>query len=51
MQKVALARIELFEQTKYISGLVKAEWAPDGRHILCFSEWGVSGTHFVNMSL
>lgn len=23
-------------------GLVKAEWASDGRHILCFSEWGVS---------
>ena len=23
-------------------GLVKAEWALDGRHILCFSEWGVS---------
>jgi len=23
-------------------GLTKAEWAPDGRHILCFSEWGVS---------
>lgn len=23
-------------------GLVKAEWAPDGRTILCFSEWGVS---------
>jgi hypothetical protein len=23
-------------------GLVKAEWAPDGRSILCFSEWGVS---------
>lgn len=23
-------------------GLVKAEWAPDGRNILCFSEWGVS---------
>jgi hypothetical protein len=22
-------------------GLVKAEWAPDGRTILCFSEWGV----------
>lgn len=22
-------------------GLVKAEWAPDGRHILCFSDWGV----------
>ncbi|KAJ8083896.1 hypothetical protein PM082_002662 [Marasmius tenuissimus] len=21
-------------------GLVKAEWAPDGRSILCFSEWG-----------
>jgi hypothetical protein len=23
-------------------GLVKAEWAPDGRSVLCFSEWGVS---------
>lgn len=23
-------------------GLVKVEWAPDGRSILCFSEWGVS---------
>jgi hypothetical protein len=23
-------------------GLLKAEWAPDGRHILCFSQWGVS---------
>lgn len=23
-------------------GLVRAEWAPDGRNILCFSEWGVS---------
>lgn len=22
-------------------GLVKAEWTPDGRSILCFSEWGV----------
>ncbi|KAG6336125.1 hypothetical protein ID866_2963 [Astraeus odoratus] len=22
-------------------GLIKAEWAPDGRHILCFSEWGL----------
>ena|ERR1700722_140584 len=22
-------------------GLVKAEWAPGGRTILCFSEWGV----------
>lgn len=22
-------------------GLVKAEWAPDGRTVLCFSEWGV----------
>ena len=22
-------------------GLVRAEWAPDGRTILCFSEWGV----------
>lgn len=25
-------------------GLAKAEWAPDGRSILCFSEWGVSGS-------
>ena len=25
-------------------GLLKAEWAPDGRHILCFSEWAVSHT-------
>ena len=23
-------------------GLTRAEWAPDGRSILCFSEWGVS---------
>lgn len=23
-------------------GLVRAEWAPDGRSILCFSAWGVS---------
>ncbi|KAF8585584.1 YVTN repeat-like/Quino protein amine dehydrogenase [Ramaria rubella] len=23
-------------------GLVKAEWAPDGRNVLCFSEWGAS---------
>lgn len=22
-------------------GLTKAEWAPDGRTVLCFSEWGV----------
>lgn len=22
-------------------GLVKAEWSPDGRSIICFSEWGV----------
>jgi WD40 repeat protein len=22
-------------------GLLRAEWAPDGRTILCFSEWGV----------
>jgi hypothetical protein len=27
-------------------GLVKAEWAPDGRTILCFSEWGVSLVSF-----
>ncbi|KZP10515.1 WD repeat-containing protein 8 [Athelia psychrophila] len=25
-------------------GLVRAEWAPDGRHILCFSEWGLRVT-------
>ncbi|PFH54782.1 hypothetical protein AMATHDRAFT_72548 [Amanita thiersii Skay4041] len=25
-------------------GLVKAEWAPDGRSILCFSEWGIRVT-------
>ncbi|KAM6494366.1 WD repeat-containing protein 8 [Amanita muscaria] len=25
-------------------GLVKAEWAPDGRTILCFSEWGIRVT-------
>jgi hypothetical protein len=25
-----------------VEGLVKAEWLPDGRSILCFSEWGVS---------
>lgn len=24
-------------------GLARAEWAPDGRSIVCFSEWGVSG--------
>lgn len=22
-------------------GLVRAEWAPDGRSIMCFSGWGV----------
>ncbi|KAL1942337.1 hypothetical protein VTO73DRAFT_6401 [Trametes versicolor] len=25
-------------------GLVKAEWAPDGRTVLCFSEWGLRVT-------
>lgn len=25
-----------------VKGLVKAEWAPDGRTVVCFSEWGVS---------
>ncbi|KAH7912567.1 WD repeat-containing protein 8 [Hygrophoropsis aurantiaca] len=25
-------------------GLVKAEWAPDGRNILCFSSWGLRVT-------
>ncbi|SRR6266550_345478 len=34
-------RFRTFDQFKR-SGLVKAEWAPDGRTILCFSEWGVS---------
>ena len=24
-----------------VEGLTKAEWAPDGRNVLCFSEWGV----------
>jgi len=23
-------------------GLVKAEWAPDARTVVCFSDWGVS---------
>lgn len=27
-------------------GLVKAEWSPDGRHIVCFSEWAVSSLSF-----
>lgn len=27
-------------------GLVKAEWAPDGRTILIFSSWGVGLSHF-----
>jgi hypothetical protein len=31
-------------------GLVKAEWAPDGRTILCFSEWGVSWRHFTDLT-
>lgn len=31
-------------------GLLKAEWAPDGRHILCFSQWGVS-RHYILMLL
>ncbi|KAI0004214.1 YVTN repeat-like/Quino protein amine dehydrogenase [Russula compacta] len=25
-------------------GLTRAEWAPDGRHVLCFSEWGLRVT-------
>jgi len=34
-------------------GLVKAEWAPDGRTILCFSEWGVSRcqSHYLHISI
>ena len=31
-------------------GLVKAEWAPDGRTVLCFSEWGVSVQHILTCS-
>ncbi|KAF9015498.1 WD repeat-containing protein 8 [Cyathus striatus] len=27
-----------------VEGLVKAEWAPDGRTVLCFSEWGLRTT-------
>ncbi|KAJ3548329.1 hypothetical protein NMY22_g1298 [Coprinellus aureogranulatus] len=27
-----------------VPGLVRAEWAPDGRTILCFSEWGLRVT-------
>ena len=26
-------------------GLAKAEWAPDGRSVLCFSDWGVSSRY------
>lgn len=29
-----------------IEGLTRAVWAPDGRTILCFSEWAVSGARF-----
>lgn len=25
-----------------VEGLTRAEWAPDGRHIICFSDWAVS---------
>jgi hypothetical protein len=32
-------------------GLLRAEWAPDGRHILCFSEWGVSHTNLLYFSV
>ncbi|KAJ7706304.1 WD repeat-containing protein 8 [Mycena rosella] len=34
-----IARIE-----SGIEGLVKAEWAPDGRTVLCFSQWGLRVT-------
>ncbi|KAG1875623.1 WD repeat-containing protein 8 [Suillus subalutaceus] len=27
-----------------VEGLLRAEWAPDGRHILCFSQWGLRVT-------
>jgi len=48
---VKLGRVYVFrmrdeEWTAHIDsgaeGLIRAEWAPDGRHVLCFSEWGVS---------
>jgi hypothetical protein len=32
-------------------GLLRAEWAPDGRHVLCFSEWGVSHTRLSYLSV
>lgn len=41
-----IARIETGAE-----GLVKAEWAPDGRNILCFSEWGVSQLALPSLSL
>lgn len=31
-------------------GLVKAEWAPDGRSIICFSEFGVRVFSTINIS-
>ena len=34
-----------------VEGLVKAEWAPDGRSILCFSEWGVSAAILFGLHL
>ena len=42
-QKVLVEAINL--------GLVKAEWAPDGRHILCFSQWGVSNLIYLSFVL
>ena len=30
--------------TESMSGLLSAEWAPDGRTVVCFSEWGVSAS-------
>jgi hypothetical protein len=31
-------------------GLVKAEWAPDGRTIISFSEWGVSSYYSLSVA-
>lgn len=30
-----------------VEGLTRVEWAPDGRHIVCFSDWAVR-THLTS---
>lgn len=37
-----------FPSVESFSGLVSVEWAPDGRTVVCFSEWGVC--HFSSWS-